>query len=1553
MAQVAGYDIEPLETSATQQMNGYDIEPIDAAAPSPKKKPTVTIPEYGQSQETTDAYAAQSPTRAGVEGALAGLGEYAPALGKVGSYKNPSPLDTAQSSDYAGKIPYLTEGVRMGAGLARDITEAVGAQAIGIPLPATLMAQQAHANAYTERLKRGRREGDSYLGNLGRGTGLMPSDGEGDYFSEPRRMARTASVITAGAFGKLGQNLTARGLNRLGQAIYGGGTGVAQTALQNAGEGQNPADNIGGAGLIGALGAHLGSRSVPEGSPEVLAQRGVELPQSPEFNPEYVQRSQIERDPVTGRRMRTPVMVERMPLEQAVGGYSGAEPFDTRLADQNINLTQAASEGGLSPDVAGLGLYGNGQGYPGEQPNLLGMANPYRPSFPPQFDPLGGYGLQGGTEGLPPNLDWTPKPEFDPLGGSSIGHALPEPTAPYNGLGGALPSRLELGQSGKPVVTRGNYPDLEAAAATQRTAKPKSKQKGVSSNVKAEQASPEIGLQAIGQSPIEPTSGLSPNGPIDAAEQSQGVLTSPVETQPQEVTPIDETALPQATENKTNETPAVDSGVFAPPELLNTKQINFPRSGTHNLSELVSNDEIFRKHPDLKNVKVILSEEMPIGEGEYDPGSKTIMVHNRDYFGPLVHEMTHAVQHAEGREIGSNIVNQNAPLSDPANAYKQYLNNPSEQEASKNQSVAEKNEAMRLGLIKNESPPTQSDMPEGIVPAGEMKGIKGNVVKLYNSEKTGQTFAVREGETLPDVIERTAKEQAAQPPEDFNPSLGMGTFDPATFKAGAKIIGNKVGRLLFDQPAGNEENTKNPPVVGPAYQARIDKNTPPEIRQAVESVMAGKKKPIAAGKGVETERKTSMAGHFNLAHQVPENVVMQLDNDYTGKGILHKTIVQPFEKGSEGVHQNDRAALRSLKSAVEKSGRSWGSDELLRASRVAFGDKEATVVPLKLSSGEMKATPAEWISAAAHLGDEQTADQVLRGRQVNWDRDKLATPFKIDAKDIRTINQWVKDNGWEPVLDAMKKHIEGNRERLFSVVKNLRGDILKPYKGYWSRRINRAQQIDESNLPDAKAVIDRKLENMNFLKSREENANATILFGDAFQEYMKHTHDASMVMNMAEPVAKATAFLSHPALAQAIERHHGAGMLDYLKTYLKGAIGGTPEARTGFEKFQNALTKNFSRSALPLNPSPMLKQIGGMLKLTAEIPIKHWLAGLKSATSPQTYKDMTEASATLWDRHEGNFAHLASPMMGEAGPLLGEMSAKDAMARLGRGAARGDAKQVYGSALQLVDKIKAMNYFDSTVSRVAWAARKSQVEEEHPAWGAQQKKDWLVETVNRDISRTQNTGDSIHMSGFARKNIKNPYARALLLFSSDNNKNFNMLQRAANLPKKEAAKAVGAVALNTVWSSLINTARYAGIPLAAKLLFGGPDDEDSGKQKRDTAAQSMGWNIANNVAGSVYGGSTAVRTLEAMAKKSKGADMNTAPEEVMNQLLGGLAQVGTAIGQDGEFKSGPHKGESKATVNAMRGLEQMTLGGSGVAGMPIPPAYLIGKKAYQAAQFRK
>lgn len=1688
MPQINGYDVAPIDESTTQQkISGYDVAPLDSA------KNTVTQPEYAPAQETGKGRILPGASRAIFAAAEPSLnmGSNLARLGSKVLSNTPlaglAPIAEMAAEKFGQGAKTINEAARaseQSAVPSDAMWENVGGNLAGQVLPFKVAG--AVAEAGTQAIKgipaiesliaaspRLGRIGELAANQLGTYTG-------GGALAAP--VGHQAEVAkTSGEFGAatLPAALIPWWPARAAASAYS-----AYKMAQHQGADPTQSKIIGGISAMFPPGSAWGKTSdLPSRrvGPDVPIE-SIQLPQRPQFDPEYVQRTEITHDPnipvtgfskknggaAIGGRTRNNVMVEQMPLDQATGGYSGAQPYDEQLGNKNINLAQASQQGGLSPDVAGIGMLGTGQGYPGEQANLIGMAQPYRPSFPPQFDPTGGssigralpeasgepYTGRGGS--IPPSMD--------PTGGSSLGIPLPEPTEPYTGTGGG--------------TIRDN-----------------------------------LGGFSLGRAIPEPLPGIPPPRPAGGISDLQTAAAAQQEA----------AAPPLASENQPKSN-SIQKGV--PSDVEIQQVIERERQG---LEQARSRDQN--------------AEGKRLGQEPSGPSPET--TNDERLLNPATTERGPSSGPLVGREVGPQVrpsVNENLPS------------------------------------------PTQADMPEGIVPAGEMTGMKGDVVKLYNSEKTGQTFAVREGETLPDVMERTAKEQASKPtqgeineqgvqpqgdqitparrpPEmhltedqvksgelqravdrhgDFNiqlrwnwgggtqimrasdflkhqdsiwsaakergglsnqdsdtlrdatvndgvlnaeplvpqpvagdeadwqpvktdktgnptelrkgnatikgdklkgykasfegesslnpptslkqkmawadqrlklksPSIefkppiniqsqaeldkimpssapiarnvtkaraneialetkgvvvpdpdhpkkfkvvkrgpgtqlgtGLGGIDPEQFKAGGKKIketAKKVGRLLFEREGA------------PAYEPRTDIKTPPQVKEAIDSVIASKKKPLRANKGVETERKTPISGKLKLAHAVPENVIMQLDDNYQGKGILHKTAIAPMEKGSEGVHRDSRAAMMALKDALEKSGRTWGSEKLLGTSRVAFGDKEATAVPLKLSGGEIKATPAEWLSAAAHLGDQQTADQVLRGRKINWDRDKNATPFTIKPGDIRTISNWVKENGWQPVVDAMKSHIEGNRQRLFDVVKKLRGDVLTPYKGYWSRRINRAQQIDEANLPDAKAVIDRKLENMNFLKSRDENAQAPILFGDAFQEYLKHTHDAAMVMNMADPVANATAFLSHPSLVQAIERHYGADMLDYLKTYLKGAIGGRGEATTGFDKFQNAITKNFARAQLMANPSPWLKQIGGILKLTAEIPYKHWVSGLKDAMSPKIYKEMTDASATLWDRHEGNFAHLASPMLGEAGPTLGEMTLKDAVKRFGRGVARGDIKQAYGSTLQMVDKLKAMNYFDSMVSRTAWSARKQQVNAEHPDWTPEQKKDWMVETVNRDISRTQNTGDSLHMSGFSRKNLHSPYARAMLLFSSDNNKNFNMLQRAAHMPAKDAARTVTSIALNTLWSSLVNTARYAGIPLAARALLGGPSDEDMGKQKQDTAAQSMAWNIAKNLAGTVYGGDNAVRIVESMAKQSKEADVNTAPEEVMSQLFTGLSQIGAAMGQDGEFKSGPHKGEGKSQVNAMRGLEQILIGGSGIAGLPIPPAYLMGKKAYQATQF--
>lgn len=738
------------------------------------------------------------------------------------------------------------------------------------------------------------------------------------------------------------------------------------------------------------------------------------------------------------------------------------------------------------------------------------------------------------------------------------------------------------------------------------------------------------------------------------------------------------------------------------------------------------------------------------------------------------------------------------------------------------------------------------------------------------------------------------------------------------------------------------------------FSAPVDlREAPQDVRRLVAAVAAGHKELKATGQ-TPSSRNQSIPMKIREAHETPETMFMYLDNDFNGAGIATEKGYNAILRGMEVTNSLKRDAQQTLYAIFDKAGLQDVSKRLEMSS--FYGGRGATVGTLELpDAGKIKATPAQILGAYAALGDTNTVGKILGGTKYNRPEDRNAVPQELTSRDIRAINTWVEG---QPALAQMVKDLKAamlvTREPLFDVVEKLKGGRRpKTYEGYWPRHRNNLQEVPEDSLPTPEAVFDRKLENLSIVQPRSDSDLPLLLFEDIFHTWHNYMDNAATIRGLAEPVNTATKLFTHPASRLAIERVHGRETLSNIENYLKAVANpGTMQSATLAEKFFKGLQRNVGRSFIQANPTTVAMQFGGVMRLSSEIPLKYFLPALQDMASPEIYREMIGNSGTLWQRYEGGFAHMVSPMLGQASPSLGEMTVGQILQRGSKAVARGDVKESYGTLLNLSDKIKMIQWADSLAARTAWSARRMQAALEHPEWDDATQMKWVTDTVNRDIARTQNSASVTDTSNFARNNRHNGFWSSMTMFTSDNNKQANLLLRALNLKdKQQASKIIGGVVANQLWSTAMRLVFRYGPAVAVAWLLGKPLD----KKKYPELKSEATWQAVKTVAASMYGGQELAQvTKDVIQKNTNQTDIMSPPLQVATELVSGLGGVLGAMKDFGTpLKTGPNAGQDKGWKNLAKNSYDLALALMTVGGLAVVPVVRMAKKTSDAASYEE
>jgi hypothetical protein len=634
---------------------------------------------------------------------------------------------------------------------------------------------------------------------------------------------------------------------------------------------------------------------------------------------------------------------------------------------------------------------------------------------------------------------------------------------------------------------------------------------------------------------------------------------------------------------------------------------------------------------------------------------------------------------------------------------------------------------------------------------------------------------------------------------------------------------------------------------------------------------------------------------------------------------------------------------REFFTAEEEMIRSAGHDPTSlewQKNGISMGTEAKWVeVPLT-TEGSITMTPSQMIDLYNNLRDTKTGKEVFSGAPVKLGTDQAGKKYQFTEADFYTLEDKLTDFGLLEYADFLQQKVMERGNGASPTYEYITGETYGRQESYWPAV--REPDPTMSEPPQRSEYRPLGLDHISPTRERVANRQPLIV-----QDGVIHAHSTirqlTALEHMGRVVKDTNDILMHPEVKEALIARFGPRIEDTIKTHIEASnMLGISRKLSTMEKAAIITTKNISRGWLLTNINTIVMQMFGYSKMMHKFAnnLGDYAEGSKYLFNEAVGKEMYDNSPLVWDRYHGSVARIATPMLGESSPAMGEVSFRSALQKLKEGVSKGNIKQSYGSLLDMTDMIRLLMWTDACSLRGAWAALKQQVGREHPEWASERQMEWVKERHGEVVRETQNTPSPLDASGLGLKWRHNPFLSLALMFSSDNNKNYQILRQAKYGTAKERNLAVLGVMTNIAFSSAVRKGMKWGVPVLIAGIAGKRVDRDVKKQ----VAKELGIDAAKGAANTVYLGKVVEMVSTAVSGYQQGSGMLANPlTDSLDNFTGGMTQTMMAMPgvvgnpSDKEFEL------------LMRGVEKSLEGGIPLSGLPLVPPYQFGKRAYLAA----
>ena len=628
-----------------------------------------------------------------------------------------------------------------------------------------------------------------------------------------------------------------------------------------------------------------------------------------------------------------------------------------------------------------------------------------------------------------------------------------------------------------------------------------------------------------------------------------------------------------------------------------------------------------------------------------------------------------------------------------------------------------------------------------------------------------------------------------------------------------------------------------------------------------------------------------------------------------------------------------------LKNALNKTSFAWGSKALQDLSEIASGKGKAKTYSVTLKDGrKMEATGAELITLLAHGDQPYIIKQLAKGvvQFMPASEPKSADPYHVTMEDlakVRTQNPELYKVA-RILVDTMSQLQDALNEKsveLYGYEMFGEEDYFPVKTSSLYRRENAKSLMKGEEAMQAWVLATPA--NQSMMQERT-GGSGVIILEDAFKAFTRHAHGSGALIGMQEHISKAQKILAQPEVKRAIVKTYGDAMLDEFKDRIKNwTMMSQPNemAPETERKMATPILSNIVRAKLSANPSPILKQAGGLLPLLsqlAETPGEQWRLLTRYGTPNMAKPE--------W--HERTYKYA---------PLLRERAEMHSGTLVAVQAAGSKAKPFLGRE-PVVDKLmRGMSWSDANNSVAAFASFWGKLKEQHPDWSNDQIGQKAGQLAEDAIGLTQNASNIMDATGIALQAKQSLALRLITTFKSQQMAIYNTLAEANRAFQKspKSAQDFGnllhtttmSLVVNSLYSAAVTTLLSAGRYSLLRLLLGRPDPEED---KRESWLKRMVWMMISDAAATgTYGADDAidaahrlVRAIEAHRLYGLGTGRENLLSDAFSNFSDALAKLIKA----------------KGTADYTEAFASAAMGAANMFGAPEYPLRLV-KTAAQIA----
>ena len=570
-------------------------------------------------------------------------------------------------------------------------------------------------------------------------------------------------------------------------------------------------------------------------------------------------------------------------------------------------------------------------------------------------------------------------------------------------------------------------------------------------------------------------------------------------------------------------------------------------------------------------------------------------------------------------------------------------------------------------------------------------------------------------------------------------------------------------------------------------------------------------------------------------------------------------------------------------------------------------DKDVSFQTIKITGNRsIRLTKAERIAFYLHSKNKKNLNHILNGG-FRFESN-IAKKYRIEEED----------------LDLIIKSMTPREKKV--------AEVIHRYFNTWQKgKINERwvelngfeKAVEPDYYPIRTSELDRKrdalklqknftqatLEGMGIFKERTNAKNALII-EDVFKTVYSNLKKTSAYYGLAKPLRNAKMILQDGKFEEEVIRNYGKPYYNDLSKYIE-VIENDSHNIENVEKLTTDLINKLDIAILGLNPFVVFKQPVSYLAAASEIDMKYLKRALPTKVD---YKEIKKWSPQLRERLEGKITR----ELGELGQV---------------GAVR---KFFTGKSPSIQVVMKGISKFDyGTIGRI-WNAVKSEVRNTHPTLKGDDYMRQVAKRAEEVIRLTQPTWHTKDRSDIGRS--QNVFIRLLTKYTSQRNKNYNILRRAvlrydiSKHTNKDKSKLFSIFFTILVVSSLMIEA----INEMRRKLYG-----SESRSIFEVAIATIGNSLSY-----VYFVGDAFSSLASKVQRGTygGWDTGNIVSSFIDEAIDGMADGVRAIEQviSGErYKTGEKRGQEKWKTSALNSLEGIGYTIARLRGLPAPTVLKI------------